>query len=276
VPPTARSTTPQSVHDQEKAEPPSTPYSEILRSRLNDEQAELDKRTKGNAALKADLAAAEKAEKEVDQALAAYEQALSNLTKEKRVADQYVSAKLSNAEDAVGKNKETIKKIVIEDDAGTKSLEKKVSGLIQDFAQAETDYFQATKHLAGAKDSFDKMKVYAADQTANRVTIKELIVKSDKEEPGHPANIYFLINEIKTLNTDLKSSRDFGKELRQALRNLNDATDTLREKKLSFEAKGIDLDKHQKALSERQAKRMDRILKAISKYNDNRSSNEPA
>jgi hypothetical protein len=79
-------------------------------------------------------------------------------------------------------------------------------------------------------------------------------------------------------NTDLTDSKNFGAELRQALRNFNVATDKVRDKKHTLDNKDIDLSKLQKTLAERKdkAKRMDRILKAIDKFNDEAPSNTSA
>jgi DNA repair exonuclease SbcCD ATPase subunit len=253
-------------------------FSAKLKDKLSDEQAELDKHTKASAALKADLAAAEKTEKEIDQLIGAYEQALQKLRKDKDTADEYVSFKFKKAEAAVGKNKDAIEDIIRQDIDDTSSRQKKVDGQTQDIKQAESDYRKAAEELATAKKAFDKKKSYPTEQAANLKAIQELIAKAEKEDPARPAGIYVLTREISELNkvTDLKASKDFGKDLRQAFYDFNRATDNFREKKQAFDAKGIDLDKDQKALSEREGKRLDRILSAISPYDDEESSNTMA
>ena len=282
---------PQTASYQEPKEkspsPPAAPnqepkteslFSAKLKDKLSDEQAELDKHTKASAALKADLAAAEKTEKEIDQIISAYEQALQNLTKERDVAAEYVNYKPKRAETAVGINIGVVKTIIEEDNAVTKTLKSKIDGQPKQIQQAEIDYRQATYQLADAKRAFDDKKAYPAEQTENLKTIRDLTAKADKEDPAHPANVYFLVSEINILfgDTDLKPAKEFKTELQQAVQNFNDATTKARDLKNILDGKVIDLDKDQKAFSERQAKKLDRILKAISKYNEVLSSGAPA
>jgi hypothetical protein len=256
-----------------KAELPLASYLETLKIALANEQAELDKRTTANALLKADLVTAEKAEKDVEQAIGAYEQALPNLRKDKDIADEYVNVKLPRAASAIGESSaKAIDGIVLQDDAQTKSLQDELDRLPKQLQQADLEYRQAINDLTTAKKALDDAKAYPAKQAENLKSIKDLIPKAEKEDPTHPANIYFLSGEIKNLNkdTDLKDVKNFGAELRQALRNFNLATDKVREKKQVLDSKNIDIDKGQKTLLERKdkPKRMDRILKAIAKFND--------
>jgi hypothetical protein len=280
--PTNIPTPPQtSTIQKSKAEPPSASYLETLKITLANEQAELDKRTTANAVLKADLATAEKAEKDVEQAIGAYEQGLTNLRKDKDVADEYVNLKAARAASAIGEaSAKAIDGIVGQDDAQTKSLQDELDRLPKQLQQADLEYRQALNDLTTAKKALDDAKAYPARQAENLKSIKDLIAKAEKEDPGHPANIYFLSGEIKNLNknTDLTDSKNFGGELRQALRNFNVATDKVRDKKHAQDNKDIDLGKLQKTLVERKdkAKRMDRILKAIDKFNDEASPNTSA
>jgi len=270
-----------STIQKSKAEPPSASYLETLKITLANEQAELDKRTTANAVLKADLATAEKAEKDVEQSIGAYEQALTNLRKDKDIADEYVNLKVARAASAIGEaSAKAIDGIVTQDDAQTKSQQDELDRLPKQLQQADLEYRQALNDLTTAKKALDDAKAYPARQAENLKSIKDLIAKAEKEDPGHPANIYFLSSEIKNLNknTDLTDSKNFGAELRQALRNFNVATDKVRDKKHAQDNKDIDLSKLQKTLAERKdkAKRMDRILKAIDKFNDEAPSNTSA
>ena len=280
--PTNIPTPPQaSTIQKSKAEPPSASYLETLKITIANEQAELDKRTTANAVLKADLATAEKAEKDVEQAIGAYEQGLTNLRKDKDIADEYVNLKVTRAASAIGEaSAKAIDGIVTQDDAQTKSQQDELDRLPKQLQQADLEYRQALNDLTTAKKALDDAKAYPARQAENLKSIKDLIAKAEKEDPGHPANIYFLSNEIKNLNknTDLTDSKNFGAELRQALRNFNVATDKVRDKKHTLDNKDIDLSKLQKTLAERKdkAKRMDRILKAIDKFNDEAPSNTSA
>jgi chromosome segregation ATPase len=275
--------TPPQVASLQKAktEPASASYLETLKITLANEQAELDKRTTANAVLKADLDTAEKAEKDVEQAIGAYGQVLSNLKKDKDVADEYENIKLQRAAAAIGESSaKAIDGIIAQDDAQTKSLQDELERLPKQLQQAEMEYRQAINDLATAKKALDDAKAYPAKQTENLKVIKELISKAEKEDPTHPANIYFLSSEIKNLNknTDLTDPKNFGGELRQALRNFNVATDKVRDKKQALDNKGIDFNKGQKTLTERKdkGKRMERILKAIDKFNDEPPSNTSA
>lgn len=270
-----------STIQKSKAEPPSASYLETLKITLANEQAELDKRTTANAVLKADLATAEKVEKDVEQSIGAYEQALTNLRKDKDIADEYVNLKVARAASAIGEaSAKVIDGIVTQDDAQTKSQQDELDRLPKQLQQADLEYRQALNDLTTAKKALDDAKAYPARQAENLKSIKDLIAKAEKEDPGHPANIYFLSSEIKNLNknTDLTDSKNFGAELRQALRNFNVATDKVRDKKHAQDNKDIDLSKLQKTLAERKdkAKRMDRILKAIDKFNDEAPSNTSA
>jgi hypothetical protein len=280
--PTNIPTPPQaSASQKSRTEPSSVSYLDTLKIALANEQAELDKRTTANAVLKADLVTAEKAEKDVDQAIGAYDQALPNLRKDKDIADEYENVKLQKAAAAIGEGSaKAIDGIIAQDDAQTKSLQDELDQLPKQLQQAELEYRQAQNDLAIAKKALDDVKAYPTKQAENLKTIKELISKAEKEDPTLPANIYFLTGEIKNLNknTGLTESKNFGGELRQALRNFNVATDKVRDKKRALDSKNIDLSKGQKALAERKdkGKRMERILKAIEKFNDAAPSNTSA
>ena len=189
--PTNIPTPPQtSTIQKSKAEPPSASYLETLKITIANEQAELDKRTTANAVLKADLATAEKAEKDVEQAIGAYEQGLTNLRKDKDIADEYVNLKAARAASAIGEaSAKAIDGIVTQDDAQTKSQQDELDRLPKQLQQADLEYRQALNDLTTAKKALDDAKAYPARQAENLKSIKDLIAKAEKEDPGQQAKI---------------------------------------------------------------------------------------
>jgi hypothetical protein len=254
--------------------PVSLSYSDRLKNTLAEKQAELDKLTKSNAALKTDLAAAEKTEKDVEQTVNSYQQAWQNLDKSKKEADAYVKRKLPVVEQTIGKAKDAIDKVISKDDDDTKNLIDKVASLDVATKSADTKYREAVDKLAAAQSSdpasFDNTKAYPSAQAANLKSAQELIARTEKENLARPASMYFLVTEVQKIvqATDLESVDEFRQKMSKALGNLAGAITAVRDAKKDLENNKVDLDNSQKALADSQGKRRERILKAISSFDE--------
>ena len=236
--------------------PVSLSYSDRLKNTLAEKQAELDKLTKSNAALKTDLAAAEKTEKDVEQTVNSYQQAWQNLDKSKKEADAYVKRKLPVVEQTIGKAKDAIDKVISKDDDDTKNLIDKVASLDVATKSADTKYREAVDKLAAAQSSdpasFDNTKAYPSAQAANLKSAQELIARTEKENLARPASMYFLVTEVQKIvqATDLESVDEFRQKMSKALGNLAGAITAVRDAKKDLENNKVDLDNSQKALAD--------------------------
>jgi chromosome segregation ATPase len=245
-----------------------TSRSDKLKDDLAKAQADLDKQAKSNASLKADVGVLEKTEKDVEQAISAYQQAWQNLLNDQKDLNEYVTGKLRMAEAAVGKDKAAAIDEIIRQ-AGTENLESDIAKSRTAVRQAKRNYSNASDELEDAQAEFARAKAYLADQTANLKTAKELMTRTEKEDPAHPENMYFFITEMQSLlqKTDLKPVKNLRNDLSQALQGLDKALSAARAAKDEWEGKQIDFENSQKTLLDSQVKRLDRILSGISALN---------
>jgi hypothetical protein len=258
--------------------PANQPYSDKLRAELDEGQASLEKLTKSNASLKADLDAAQKWEKEVEQAISEYNKAMPALQKDKQSAEDYVRRKLPTAEVLLGLNKDPISRIIDAYDKQTDDRRKAVKEAEVAATESAGKYQNADASLKSARENFAQQKGYLTTQTANLKQAKELIANAEKEDTDHPANKYFLTREADTLSkaADLKPVDTLQRDLADTLDQLNTDADKARKAKTDLESKQFDLAKSQRILDDRETKRRDNILKAIADYNVKAPSQNPA
>jgi hypothetical protein len=257
-----------------KPPPIAAPFSEQLKGDLAKAQADLDKQTRINAGLKADVAVLEKSEKDIEQAITGYQQALPSLVKDRKDLSDYVNQKLPMAVAAVGKkNQDTINQIINQSDLG--SFDVKIASSRAEVRKAKTKYSEAADALEDAQTAFARAKAYLADQTANLKTAKDLMARAEKEDPANPANMYFFITQMqnilnppKTDKSDLKTVETLRNDLSQVLQNLNTALTATREAKKDWDEKQIDFENRQKDFLDLQTKRLDPLLSGISPLNN--------
>jgi hypothetical protein len=249
--------------------PANQAHSDKLKTELDEGQASLEKLTKANASLKADLDAAQKWEKDVEQAISDYNKALPALQKDRQNAEEYVRFKLPTAEAALGHNKDTIAAIIEAYDQETDACRKAVEDAETAATEAAQKYQSAARGLQTARENFVQQTSYLATQTGNLKQAKDLIANAEKEDADHPANRYFLTKEIEGFSkaADLEGVVTLKQNLAKALDQLNTAADKARQAKTDWESTQIDLTKKRKALDDREAKRRDSLLKAIADFN---------
>lgn len=251
-----------------------TPFSEQLKGDLAKAQADLDKQTRINAGLKADVGVLEKTEKDIELAITGYQQALPGLAKDRKDLSDYINQKLPMAVAAVGKkNQDTITQIINQSDLG--SFEVQIAKSREEVRKAKTIYSAAADSLEDAQTAFARAKAYLADQTANLKTAKDLMARAEKEDPANPANMYFFITQMqnilnppKTDKADLKTVENLRNDLSQALQNLNTALAAARAAKKDWDEKQIDFENSQKEFLDLQTKRLDPLLSGISPLNN--------
>lgn len=245
---------------------------ESLVKKLNDAEREVAKQTIQRDCLKEDIAAVNKAQGAINQAVTAYTNAIEGLKTVKKELKDYYETKWRMILCAVESIKEDIDKVIRDYDDAIAEQKRKLTDLIKHESCAKKEYEDATAHLNDKQGQFDKYKDYKSNLERSLNEIKVLKGKIEKEDDlNHPASMYFLIVGLKKIldEANVISPEDLKKKLDETWCDVYEAKNVARDKLAYWEDKKADLEKEQNALKELETNRTENILNSVSKYNRN-------
>lgn len=240
-----------------------------LQAQLQSNDQQLGALTKERDALKTDVESLTKSVEEINKAEAAYVRALTGLNDDKNKLKDY-HAKLAMMLDGVlGPKKANVAEKI-------KQVEKKITDKINNVETAKGNFDKTAKGALDAQadldakqqayDSYKNLQKELGDKIQKMQTFKTII---DKFDDAKPASMYVFLQELKVVldTAEVPDQVAFETELNKRWRQLDEAKESTREKKLAAEAaKGV-WASEQANLAGLVKSRVDDLLKATEEFN---------
>ncbi len=260
----------QSV-DQSAEQKNQTPAQRLeqLQAQLKIDDDKVGALTKERDALKADVDSLAKTVDEINKAKAAYEKAFASLNEDKNKLEVYQAKVAAGLDGTLGANKP---KVV----AAIEAVKQKITDKEGDIKTAKTNADTAAKEAADAQaildtrqqayDDYKNLQKKLGDNIQKMQAFQTTIGKFDDAKP---ASMYVFLQELKAVLdvTKVPDQATFEAELSKRWKQLDDAKEVARAKKLAAEAAKAKLTSEEAALASLVKSRVDDLLKATEQFN---------
>jgi len=201
----------------------------VLKTKLEDLEKELSKKTKDRDALKADFAALEKIVNEITQTVSGYQEA--PLTEDRNAAQQYYDTKSRMVEAAIKDIKDKVEAEITKVDRAIADKDKNVNTKEEAAKTASDELEAAKKSLEDKQRAYDQLKNYQKDVSSSLQKLKELRKKiEERDDQNDSTGMYVYLREFRRLldETVISKKDEYQQSLSTAWAELNEAKNDLR------------------------------------------------